>query len=82
MANELTKTEKRLLTSIEERGIGDLIKPLINEIFLFDTFVAETSIIPDRSILCKIRQGDELLLKREETRYDSNAIGVYDTENH
>ena len=81
MANELTKTEKQLLTSIEEKGIGDLIKPLVNEIFLFDTFIAETSNIPDQSVLYKVKEGDELLLKRENTRYDSNAIGVYDKEN-
>ena len=82
MANELSKTEKQLLTSIEEKGIGNLIRPLVNEIFLFDTFVAETSNVSELSILYKIKQEDELLLKREEARYDNNAIAEYDSENH
>lgn len=57
-------------------GLGELIKPLVNEIHLFDTFVAGTTYLKDASVLEKINLDDKLSLVREDNKYDSNAIVI------
>ena len=75
MANELTTNNAgALVTAVEQQGIGDILKPLIREIHLFDTFVAGTTYLDDRSVLDEIKEGDKLTLLREKNRYDENAI--------
>ena len=57
--------------------MGDIIKPLVKEIHLFDSYVAGTTYLEDKSILDEIKVGDKLSLRREQdNRYDSNAILV------
>ena len=74
MANELTKFESGLVSKAAEGGIGELLKPLSQEIHLFDSYVAGTSHLADQSILDEIKEGDMLFLIREENKFDSNAI--------
>ena len=75
MANELIRNSTGDLVSvIEQHDIGDLLKPLITEIHLFDTFVAGTTHLTDPSVLEKIRIDDRLSLMREDNKFDSNAI--------
>ena len=75
MANELIRNSTGDLVSvIEQHDIGDLLKPLIKEIHLFDTFVAGTTHLGDPSVLEEIRIDDRLSLMREDNKFDSNAI--------
>lgn len=74
MANELSKTEETLVSVVENHDIGDIIKPLIKEIHLFDSYVAGTTHLKDTSVLEQIKIGDVLNLQREDNKYDSNAI--------
>lgn len=82
MTNFLAKSEKQQLAAAEERGLGDLIKPLVNEIFLFETVVSDTANVSDRSTLSSLHLGDNLTLRREKTRYDDGAIAVYAESGH
>jgi len=74
MSNDITIKDTDLLTTVAQTELSDLIKPLINEIHLFDTYVAGTSYLEDQSILDKIQTGDRLTLVREENKFDDNAI--------
>ncbi|MBQ4191234.1 MAG: HIRAN domain-containing protein [Clostridiales bacterium] len=74
MANELTKLETGLIGKVTESGVGELLKPLSQEIHLFDSFVAGTSHLADQSVLDEIAEGDMLFLIREDNKFDSNAI--------
>jgi len=82
MASFLVKSKKQQLAAADERKLGDLIKPLVNEIFLFETVVSDTANVSDRSILNSLHPGDSLTLRRENTRYDDGAIAVYDENGH
>lgn len=75
MADELIKSSTGDLVSvIDQHDIGGLLKPLITEIHLFDTFVAGTTHLQDSSVLEEIRIGDRLSLLREDNKFDSNAV--------
>lgn len=75
--NELTKTQQNMVTVVEKHDLGDIIKPLIKEIHLFDTFVAGTTHLDDTSVLKEIKVGDDLILQREDNRYDDNAVIIF-----
>ncbi|MBR6403461.1 MAG: HIRAN domain-containing protein [Eubacterium sp.] len=77
MANELTKTEEGVVSVVSENQLGDIIKPLIKEIHLFDTFVAGTTHLEDKSVLGEIKVGDKLSLQRENNKFDSNAVIIF-----
>ena len=74
MANELSKTEETLVSVVENHDLGEIIKPLIKEIHLFDSYVAGTTHLKDSSVLEQIKVDDMLNLQREDNKYDSNAI--------
>ena len=76
--NELIVKRDGLVSAIDREGIGSVIKPLIDEIHLFDTFVAGTTHLKDDSVLKEIAVGDKLTLQREENKFDDNAILVLD----
>ena len=71
---ELININKETISTISKNGIGDIIKPLTNEIHLFDTFIAGTTHIDNKNIFNSIKEGDELILTREDNKFDSNAI--------
>lgn len=75
--NELTKTQQNMVTVVEKHDLGDIIKPLIKEIHLFDSFVAGTTHLKDSSVLSEIKTGDDLILQREDNRYDDNAVIIF-----
>lgn len=58
----------------DEKQIGKLIKSLMREIHLFDSFVAGTTHLEDDSVLEDISTGEKLDLKRENNKFDCNAI--------
>ena len=74
MANELTKKEETMVSVVQGNELGDIIKPLIREIHLFDSYIAGTTHLEDKSVLDEIKVGDMLTLQREENKFDSNAI--------
>ena len=80
MANELTKKEQNLVSTIKDTDLGTVIKPLIKEVHLFDSYVAGTTHLEDQTVLETIKEGDWLLLRREDNKFDSNAIMIF-TEN-
>ena len=80
MANELTKHEEGLVSLVGSHELGDIIKPLIKEIHLFDSYVAGTTHLEDASVLETIKVGDVLNLQREDNKFDSNAIMILDED--
>ena len=75
MANELsTQQTGALIQTIDQQGLGEMLKPLIRDIHLFDTYVAGTTHLEDKSILNEIKTGDKLSLQREKNKFDENAI--------
>ena len=74
MSNDLVVNKNDLIQAIEDKSVGDIIKPLVNEIHLFDTFIAGTTHLEDQSVLDDIAEGDKLSLRREENKFDSKAI--------
>ncbi len=77
MENNLIKNETAdLVNVIEQNGIADVIKPLVNEIHLFDSFVAGTTYVEDATIIEALQVGEKLNLRREDNRFDSNAIVI------
>ena len=74
MANELTEHQQNLVSLVQSHELGDIIKPLIKEIHLFDSYIAGTTHLEDKSVLDEIKVGDVLSLQREDNKFDSNAI--------
>ena len=77
MANELTKREEGVVSLVDNHNLGDIIKPLVKEIHLFDSYVAGTTYLQDKSILEEIKVGDKLSLQREDNKFDSNAVIIF-----
>ena len=77
MSNELSPLESGLVKKVEGGGLGEVLKPLISEIHLFDSYVAGTSHLADKSVLDEIADDDKLTLMREDNKFDSNAILIY-----
>jgi hypothetical protein len=74
---ELTVNDKEGIVSVvAHQGIESILKPLVKEIHLFDSFVAGTSFLKDSRVLDEIRIGDKLTLRREDNKFDSKAILV------
>ena len=77
MANELTEHQQGLVSLVKGNELGDIIKPMIKEIHLFDSYIAGTTHLDDKTGLDKTKIGDVLSLQRENNKYDSNAICPY-----
>lgn len=82
MSNELTIKDTDLLTTVTQTDLSDLIKPLVNEIHLFDTFIAGTTHLEDQSVIDGIQVGDKLTLVREDNKFDDKAILVQTKDGH
>ncbi len=80
MADELTKQKEGLVSLVDSHELGDIIKPLIKEIHLFDSYIAGTTHLDDKSVLETIKVGDVLTLQREDNKFDSNAILILNEE--
>ena len=74
MANELTIKQGGVVALHAEKGLADMIKPLQREIHLFDTYIAGTTYLKDKSVLEKIAAGDRLIPQREDNKFDEKAI--------
>ena len=72
----ITVIQKNLLNKISNNQISDIIKPLTNEIHLFDTYVAGTSYIENKKLFDDLNKKEELILIRENNKFDEKAILV------
>lgn len=78
MENGLKEYQQRKIATIEKYDLGDIIKPLMNEVFLLETYIAGTTSTVNEEILSEITTGDELVLQRENNTFDEFAIAVFD----
>ena len=76
MANELTEFQSGVVALVDSREIGDVLKPLIKEIHLFDSYIAGTTHLKEPEVLDSVKAGDMLDLKREDNKFDDKAILV------
>ena len=76
MKNELTLTNENTVALMQEMNLGSIIKPLSKEILLFDSYIAGTSHVRDDSVYDGLKEDDKLVLRREDNKFDSNAILV------
>lgn len=75
MSNELIEQKTgELVSTINQQGLSEMLKPLIKEIHLFDSYVAGTTYLKDTSVLEEIKVDDKLTLLREDNKFDKNAI--------
>ena len=77
MGTEIDVKKDGVVSIIDNNALGDIIKPLVNEIHLFDSYVAGTTHLADASVLDEIKLGDSLTLMREDIKFDSNAIIIF-----
>lgn len=76
MSNELSEIKKsESLSIIEKTGIETILKPLTNEVHLFDTFVSGTAYV-DIETIKNLKLNDILSLQREINKFDENSILV------
>ena len=70
MGTELSISTGQMMALTEK----EMIKPLIREIHLFDSYIAGTTRLEDASVLENLPEGAKLNLRREDNKFDSNAI--------
>lgn len=80
MADELEINKGGVVSLIDNHELGEILKPLVREIYLFNSYVAGTTHLEDQSVLGEIKEEDNLLLQREDNRFDQNAILVLTNE--
>ena len=76
MSNDIIIKDTDLISTVAQTDLSDLIKPLVNEIHLFDTYVAGTTHIDDETVFDEIQSGDKLTLVREDNKFDDKAIWI------
>lgn len=76
MPGELIQQSENLLALAADKGMGEILKPLSRQIHLFDTYIAGVTTLKDPSVLDAVSVGMPLVLQREESKFDSNAILV------
>lgn len=82
MKDELTVIKKNeLMEAIDDLPLGEVIRPLVKEVHLFDTFIAGTSHLEKKEVLDNVKEGDTLLLRRENNKFDENAIVILNEKN-
>lgn len=74
MANELDIKKENLVSLVGSHNLGEIIKPLVKEVHLFDSRVAGTTHLEDKSVLDTIQVGSVFSLQREDNEFDKNAI--------
>ena len=77
---DIVVKKEGLVSIIEKQGLDNVIKPLSQEIHLFDSYIAGTTHLKDSSVLETIAIGDKLTLQREDNKFDSNAIMVLNAD--
>lgn len=76
MGNEIITGGQSAVSVVTNHELGEIIQPLIREIHLFDTWIAGTTHLEDKTILKALKADDDLVLRREDNKFDSRAILV------
>ena len=76
MSNELMIADEHKIALLSKQEVSEVIKPLKQEIHLFDTHIAGTLSIKDPEALASLEVGDKLTLRREDCLYDENRIVI------
>ena len=80
MSNDIIIKDTDLMATVSQTDLSELIKPLVNEIHLFDTYIAGTTYIEDQSVFDELETGTKLSLVREENKFDDKAILILDSK--
>ena len=80
MKNELITSAANQIALMDKKELSDIIRPLSKQIHLFDSFVSGTLGSEEQEIYRKLKQGQKLLLQRQEKTFDSNAISILTEE--
>ena len=72
--NELIIKKEDAVILADAKNIGEIIKPLTQEIHLFDSYIAGTSYIKDPTVFDEITVTSKLRLQRENNKFDESAI--------
>lgn len=80
MGRELAKKKQELVSIVAQNSLDEIIKPLLREIHLFDTYIAHAAKLKPATLKA-LQEGDRLTLLREESRFDANAIAIVNEKN-
>ena len=75
--NQLNITNGELVTLTQQGGLDTVLKPLIREIFLFDSYIAGTTHLKDKSVFDELKEGCKLTMQREDNKFDDHAIVLH-----
>ena len=64
--NSLITSEKSTLEVINKCDLGDIIKPFIREIYLFETYVAGTAYIDNQELFESLEKYYKVFIRKEE----------------
>ncbi len=73
---EIEVRKDDMVALVSGKGVANAVKPLLQEIHLFDSFVAGTMSLKNPSVLDALTEGDKLSLRREVNKFDENAIAL------
>ena len=80
MVDDLIKHDSNLVSVIQNTEFSEFVKPMIREIRLFDSFIAGTTHLADKSPLETATVGDALTMQREDNPHDRHAIMILNSE--
>jgi hypothetical protein len=81
MSYDVEKRKEDLLEISQKKGLEEILRPLVREIHLFDTMLSGTVYIEDTSVFEALKENEKLLLQREVTKFDADAVAVLN-QNH
>ena len=79
MDNSLIVKTPAISAIAKKENFENLLKPLSQEIHLFDTFIAGTSEIKNNPIKFA-KKGDKLTLQRKVSKFDDNEIAIFNEQ--
>ncbi len=80
MSNDPKKIDNNIVIAITNNELEDLVKPLIKEIFLFETRISRTT--NKDEFYNNLNINDELVLIRDVNKFNENSIIVMDKNNN
>ena len=79
MDNSLIVKNPAISAIAKKDNFDNLLKPLSQEIHLFDTFIAGTTEIKNNPIKFA-KKGDKLTLQRKVSKFDDNEIAIFNEQ--
>jgi len=79
MSNEIKVIDNQIAEVVANKGVSELLKPLIKEIYLFETRISRTANSDD--VYSSLQENQELTLIREVNKFNENSIIIYDKNN-